>query len=83
MEPAVETKSPGTLLDRLRVRGFVDLHFALNDNDPVDGTNFYPGYGSSAKREGELAVNLAGIDLSLAPEPVGFHLVFAAAVLTL
>lgn len=78
MESAVETKSPGTLLDCLRVGGFVDIYFALNDNDPIDGTNLYPGYGNSAKREGELAVNLAGIDLSLDPEPVGFHLVVAA-----
>ena len=65
-------------MERVELHGFVDLYGAWNANDPADGANFYPGYGNSAKREGELGVNLAGLEISMRPEPVGFRLTLAA-----
>jgi hypothetical protein len=58
----------------LQVAAFVDGFFAYNDNQPADHLNFFPGVGTSAKRDNEFAINLAQADLWLAPEPVGFHL---------
>jgi len=56
------------------VRGFVDGVFAYNFNRPADHANFFPGVGTSAKRDNELTVNLAQVDIALAPAPVGFKL---------
>lgn len=70
----VEPQTAGAAESRLEIHGFVDLYYARNDDDPADDTNFYPGYGNSAKRANELGVNLVGVELSLAPEPIGFRL---------
>lgn len=59
---------------RLLVGAFVDGVFAYNFNQPADHANFLPGLGTSAKRDNELAVNLAEADFVLAPAPVGFKL---------
>jgi hypothetical protein len=56
----------------LEVRGFVDGVFAYNLNRPADHASFFPGVGTSAKRDNELTVNLAQVDIALAPAPVGF-----------
>lgn len=58
----------------LAVHGFVDGFFARNANRPLDHANFFPGVGTSAKRDNEVAINLAQADLVLAPKPVGFKL---------
>lgn len=59
---------------RFTFGGFVDGYYAYNFNDPDDGANFVPGTGTSAKRANEFSVNLAQIDLTLSPDPVGFRL---------
>lgn len=59
---------------RLKVQAFVDTLFAYNFNRPADRASFFPGVGTSAKRHGEFSINLAEVDLVLAPEPVGFKL---------
>lgn len=77
-EEGVAGERPPSASERIELHGFVDLYRAWNRNAPADGANFYPGYGNSAKREGELGVNLAGLDLSTKPEPIGFRLTLAA-----
>ena len=57
---------------KLKVTGFVDGVFTYNTNEPADHANFFPGVGTSAKRDNELAINLAQVDFVLSPEPVGF-----------
>ena len=59
---------------KFQVHGLVDAVFAYNANKPADHANFFPSVGTSAKRDNELAINLAQADLVLAPEPVGFKL---------
>ena len=59
---------------RLEIGGFVDLVYAYNFNRPADHANWFAGIGTSAKRDNELAINLAQIDFVMAPKPVGFHL---------
>lgn len=51
----------------------VDVYWALNPNDPVDGANFLPGAGTTAKRNRELMVNQALISLERTGK-VGGHL---------
>jgi len=58
----------------LEISGFVDLVYAYNFNRPADQANWFPGVGTSAKRDNELAINLAEIDFVMQPEPIGFHL---------
>ena len=41
-------------------------------NRPLDHANFFPGVGTSAKRDNELSINLAEVDLTVAPRPIGF-----------
>jgi len=67
-EPASEKKP------HLEVKGFVDAMFAYNFNQPADHANFFPGVGTSAKRDDEFAINLAQVDFVVKPEPVGVHL---------
>lgn len=58
----------------LKVQAFVDTLFAYNSNRPLDDANFFPGVGTSAKRHNEFSINLAQVDVTLPPEPVGFKL---------
>ena len=53
--------------------GFVDAYYAYDGNRPADHANFFPGVGTSAKRHNEFSVNLAQVDLTLDPDPVGFR----------
>jgi len=57
------------------VHGFVDAYYAFNFNRPSDGTNFIPGAGTSAKRAGEVSLNLAALDVAVKPSPVGLRLI--------
>ncbi|AGC41509.1 hypothetical protein MYSTI_00150 [Myxococcus stipitatus DSM 14675] len=66
-----EEEAP-SLLSRLKPEGGVDVYYAHNFNQPAHSANFIPGTGTSAKRDGEIALNLASLGVSLAPEPVGF-----------
>jgi len=70
-ESATQSADEGS---KLRIGGFVDAYFAWNDNRPADHANFFSGVGTSAKRDHEVTVNLAELDVVLAPEPVGFTL---------
>jgi hypothetical protein len=70
-EPAKEKEAERP---RLVINGFIDGVFAYNFNRPDDHANFFTGVGTSAKRENEFTINLAQVDLVLAPAPVGFHL---------
>src|SRR5689334_7444025 len=73
-----ESQSPSdppssrSLLD---VHGYVDTYYAHNFNRPADDANFIPGTGTTAKRSGEIALNLAALDIALAPKPVGLRLI--------
>jgi hypothetical protein len=58
----------------LSISGFVDGFYGYNSNRPADHANFLPGLGTSAKRDNEASINLAQLDLVLAPKPVGFKL---------
>src|SRR5262245_59110258 len=66
--------SPSPSPAALRVGGFVDVYYAYNGNHPFDHANFFPGVGTSAKRADEFSINLAQVDLTLDPRPVGFRL---------
>jgi hypothetical protein len=59
---------------RLDVGGFVDALYAYNSNRPADHANFFPGVGTSGKRDNEATINLAQADFVLQPKPVGFKL---------
>ena len=56
------------------LHGAVDVYADVNFNIPQDHQNWFNGVGTTAKQGNEFSVNLAGIDLSKDPEPVGFHL---------
>src|SRR5215831_7667567 len=58
----------------VKVGGFVDAYYAHNANRPADHANFFSGVGTSAKRDNEVGLNLAEVDLSVDPSPVGFTL---------
>lgn len=63
---------------KIEIHGFVDLYYAWNQNAPASGENFYPGVGNSAKRADQFALNLAALEISRVPTPLGFHLIAAA-----
>lgn len=72
--PAAPEPAPTPEAPRLDVSGFVDGVFAYNTNQPADHANFFPGVGTSGKRDNEFAINLAQADFVLAAKPVGFKL---------
>lgn len=59
---------------KLEIKGFVDVYYAYNFNRPADQANFFPGTGTTAKRDNEFAINLAQVDFIVAPKPVGVHI---------
>jgi hypothetical protein len=69
---AAQAPEPAPENARFEVHGFVDAFFGYNGNKPADHANFFPGVGTAAKRDNELAINLAQVDFVLAPQPVGF-----------
>lgn len=66
----------------LDVHGSVDTYYAYNFNRPADGSNFIPGTGTSARRAGEVSLNLAALDVAMKPQPVGFRLILNAGTAT-
>ncbi len=58
------------------ISGFADFYLAAA-RDPPAGRNF-GGIGTAATREGQLALDLVGLELKQAPEPWGFTLLLAA-----
>ncbi|TQF16654.1 porin [Myxococcus llanfairpwllgwyngyllgogerychwyrndrobwllllantysiliogogogochensis] len=66
-----EAEAPG-FFSRMKPEGGVDVYFGHNFNRPANAANFIPGTGTSAKRDSEVAINLASIGVSVAPAPVGF-----------
>jgi len=71
--PAPATPEP-TPAPRVHVGGFVDGYYAWNANRPADHANFFAGVGTTGKRDNEASVNLAEVDLTVDPAPVGFRL---------
>jgi len=76
--PAEKVEAPEPPAAKVEVHGFVDVYYAWNGNAPEDGENFYPGVGNAAKRANQFGVNLAALEISRAPAPLGFHLIAAA-----
>jgi hypothetical protein len=72
--PAPSAAPGSTPAARVKVGGFVDAYYGWNVNRPADHANFFPGAGTTAKRDNEVSVNLAQIDLTVDPAPVGFRL---------
>lgn len=70
---AAETAVPSS---RFRIGGFLDGYYAFNPDHPSDGANFIAGTGTSAGRANAFGINLAQIELSMTPDPVGFRLAF-------
>jgi hypothetical protein len=62
----------------VQLHGFVDVYATWNPNQPSDRNNFLPGTGTSAQKANEFGLNLAALDVSLDPKPVGFHIVAVA-----
>jgi hypothetical protein len=60
--------------NRLTVHGLVDVYYAVNFNHPADGASFAAGQGSTAKRANEASLNLAAVELTYAPAPIGAEL---------
>jgi len=50
------------------------VYGGVNFNLPSDRDSWFYGVGTSGKKANEFSVNLASIDLSKEPDPVGFHL---------
>lgn len=61
----------------IEISGFIDLYVAVAEDQPTTGRNF-AGLGTAATREGELALDLAGLELRKDPAPWGFKLVIGA-----
>jgi len=75
--PAAKSPEGARWIERVKVGGMVDVYGAYNWNRPDDGVleeSFIPGTGSTGKRANAFDLNLAALDLSMAPEPVGFNL---------
>lgn len=71
--PTAAPPAPG-----LQIHGLVDVYASWNPNRPFDHTNFEPGTGTTAAKANELGLNLAALDVSLDPKPVGFHVIAVA-----
>jgi hypothetical protein len=76
-DPQAADESPAPPADegpKLELGASVDAYFSWNDNRPADHASFFPGAGTSAKRANEASINLAQLDVGLAPKPVGLRL---------
>jgi Putative beta-barrel porin-2, OmpL-like. bbp2 len=56
------------------LHGAVDVYGDVNFNLPEGRDNWFQDVGTTGKKGNEFSVNVASIDLSKDPEPVGFHL---------
>jgi hypothetical protein len=72
--PAPSPTPVASEASRLQIHGVVDVPYAYNSNQPADHANFFTGVGTSAKRADEFSVNLAQLDVSIDPAPIGFRL---------
>lgn len=72
------TPTPAPAPAGVQLHGLVDVYASWNPNRPFDHTNFEPGTGTTALKANELGLNLAALDVSLDPKPVGFHIVAVA-----
>lgn len=72
--PAASAPAPSGV----QLHGFVDVYASWNPNRPSDNNNFEPGTGTTGVKANEFALNLAALDVSLDPKPVGFHVVAVA-----
>lgn len=75
------TPSPAALATpapTVQFHGLVDVYAGWNPNRPFDHNSFQPGTGTTAEKANELALNLAALDVSLEPSPVGFHVIAVA-----
>jgi putative OmpL-like beta-barrel porin-2 len=61
----------------VHIHGFVDTFYAFDGNRPAGHTAFEPGFGTTAQRMNEFALNLAAIEFFVAPEPIGLHVALA------
>jgi putative OmpL-like beta-barrel porin-2 len=69
-----EKATPEAKANKLEIKGFVDITYAYNFNRPADHASFFPGTGTTAKRDNEFAINLAQVDFIVTPKPVGVHI---------
>ncbi len=67
-----------SLAQSVQLHGFVDVYAGWNANQPSDRDNFEPGTGTTAQKANQFSINLAALDVSLDPKPVGFHVVAVA-----
>jgi len=82
-DPPAPARDPAPApADRVEIHGFVDVPFAYNLNRPADHANFFPGVGTSAKRDNEFSLNLAQLELSMPASPVGFQLALGVGTAT-
>jgi hypothetical protein len=72
--PVLGQDGDDTAERKLELSGFVDGFYSYNANQPADRENFFPGVGTSGKRDSEFALNLAQVDLVMDAAPVGFHI---------
>lgn len=61
-------------LSSVTFHGALDVYGAWNVNNPIDHASFVPGTGTTAKRAGEIGLNLVSLEAVADPAPVGFHL---------
>jgi len=69
-----EAPAPEAKAGKLEIKGFVDVYYAYDFNRPADHANFFPGTGTTSKRDDEFAINLAQVDFIVPPKPVGVHI---------
>ena len=77
-QEATPPEPAGSWLERLKVGVLADVVYAHNSNDPASRRNFIAGNATSASRADEISLDLAAVELLLAPEPVGFRLLIGA-----
>jgi hypothetical protein len=71
---AQSASQPTHWYDAVDLHAMVDVDYAWNADQPATGDNFTSDTGTSAKSHNQIALNLASIDVAMAPEPIGFHL---------
>ena len=64
-----------TLLMLLTLHGWIDGYYAFNAAHPEPRLNFFSGIGTTAHHAGQLALNVAALEIAHDAKPVGFHLI--------
>src|SRR5262245_3110480 len=73
-----EDESEPRAAHAVELHAFVDVYYAYNSNHPANGSNFFPGTGTTAKDADAFAVNLAQVEVSMPADPVGFKIAVGA-----